>query len=86
MSQLKVNNHYRTMTREEVADELRRLAGELEGAARVPYASGEVAVPAHIHREFQIDESNDGAACRFEYRLKWMLHTISDLGPEREKR
>ncbi|HUB56534.1 MAG TPA: hypothetical protein VMB04_15375 [Mycobacterium sp.] len=85
MSQLTVNNHYRTMTREEVADELRRLAGELEAAARVPYASGEVAVPAHIDREFQVDASDDGAACRFEYRLKWMLHMISDLAPGPEK-
>jgi hypothetical protein len=77
MSHLKVNNHYRTMTREEVADELRRFASELEAEARIPYAAGAIAVPAHLDREFQIDASNDGAACRFEYRVKWMLHTIS---------
>ena len=77
MSQLKINNHYRTMTREEVADELRQLASELESEARIPYAAGAVAVPAHIDREFQIDTSDDGAACRFEYRLKRMLHAIS---------
>ena len=44
MSHLKVHDHYRIMTREEVADELRRLASELESEARTPYATGAVAV------------------------------------------
>jgi len=73
MSHLNVRTHYRTMTREEVADELRRLAAELESEASIPYASGAIAVPAHIEREFQMDESNDGVACRFEYGLKWLM-------------
>jgi hypothetical protein len=80
MSHPKVHNHYRTMTREEVADELRRLATELEAEGCISFGTGAVAVPARIEREFQIDSSNDGAACRFEYRLKWMLHTISRDG------
>jgi hypothetical protein len=80
VSRLKVNNHYRTMTREEVADELRRLASELDSEACIPYATGAVAVPGHIDREFQIDETNDGAAGRLEYRLKWMPHSNSRGG------
>lgn len=35
MSHLKVHNHCRTMTREEVADELRRLATEQKGEGRI---------------------------------------------------
>jgi hypothetical protein len=71
MSYLKVHNHYRTMTREEVAAELRRLATELESEGRISYATGAIAVPARIEREFQVDESSDGAAFKFDYRLKW---------------
>jgi hypothetical protein len=48
MSRLKANNDYRTMTREEVAHELRWLASELESEARIPYAAGAVAVPQDL--------------------------------------
>lgn len=55
MSHLKVHNHDRTMTREEVADEPGRLATELEAERRISYGTGAVAVLARIDREFQID-------------------------------
>lgn len=71
MPDLKVHDHYRTMTREEVAAELRRLATQLESPGHLPYLDGAVAVPAQGEREFGIEESGDGSTCRFEYRLKW---------------
>jgi hypothetical protein len=71
MPDLKVHDHYRPMTRQEVAAELRRLATQLEVDGRIPYLTGAVVVPVRIEREFVLDESGDGAACRFEYRLRW---------------
>jgi hypothetical protein len=71
MSHLKVHDHYRTMTRAEVAAELHRLATQLESAGGILYATGAIAAPARVEREFKIDESSSGAAFRFQYRPKW---------------
>lgn len=71
MSDLNVHNHYRTMTRQEVADELRQLATQLESHGHIPYATGTVAVPDPVEREFMIDASGDDTTCAFAYKLKW---------------
>lgn len=71
MSDLNVHNHYRTMTRQDVADELRRLATKLDSQGHLPYAGGAVAVPSRVEREFIIDQHDHGSTCIFEYRIKW---------------
>lgn len=68
MSHPKVHNHYRTMTRKEVADQPGRLATELKAERRISSRSSAVAVLARIDRDFQIDANNGCAACRFESR------------------
>ncbi len=71
MPDLKVHDHYRTMTRQEVVAELRRVAAQLESPGHLPYLDGAVAVPAQVEREFVIEESGDGSTCSFQYTLKW---------------
>lgn len=71
MPDLKMHDHYRAMTRQEVATELRQLATQLESPGHLSYLDGAVAVPTQVEREFVIDQRGDGSTCNFEYRLKW---------------
>ena len=45
MSHVKIHEHHQTMTRLEVAVELRRLATQLEWEKCIPYGDGTIAVP-----------------------------------------
>jgi hypothetical protein len=71
MADLTVHDHYRTMTRQELAAELHRLASELESQGQLPYTTGTITVPGRVKREFVIEENTGGAMCKFEYRLRW---------------
>lgn len=71
MSHVKLREQYRAMNRLEVAAELRRLAAQLEWHGCLSYGDGAVPIPYELEREIEIDESTDGTALRFEYRLKW---------------
>ena len=62
MSHVKIHEHHQTMTRLEVAVELRRLATQLEWEKCIPYGDGTIAVPCKIERELEIDESVEGGA------------------------
>lgn len=70
------------MNRVEVAAELRRLAAQLEWHRSLPYGDGAIAIPYELEREIEFHESADGAAARFEYRLKWPMRDDEVVEPE----
>jgi hypothetical protein len=69
MSHVKIHEHHQTMTRLEVAVELRRLATQLEWEKCIPYGDGTIAVPCKIERELEIDESVEGDAFTMNFKL-----------------
>ena len=74
MSHVKIHEHHQTMTRLEVAVELRRLATQLEWEKCIPYRDGTIAVPYKIERELEIDESVEAGAFTMNFKLNWVAH------------
>ena len=72
MSHVKIHEHHQTMTRLEVAVELRRLAAQLEREKCIPYGDGTIAVPSKIERVLEIDESIEGGAITMNFKLNWV--------------
>jgi hypothetical protein len=77
MSHAKIHEHHQTMTRLEVAVELRRLATQLEWEKCIPYGDGTIAVPYKIERELEIDESVEGGAFTMNFKLTGLRTTAS---------
>lgn len=71
MPHLKFQDQYRTMTRSQVAADMHDLARQLEVGGRLPHGSGTIDVPDRIEREFEIDQTTDGAELTVEVKLKW---------------
>ena len=74
MSHAKIHEHHQTMTRLEVAVELRRLATQLEWEKCIPHGDGTLAVPYKIERVLEIDESVEGDAFTMNFKLNWVAH------------
>jgi amphi-Trp domain-containing protein len=71
------HDQYRIMTRSEVADDMRRLASQLESGGPLAYGSGRIEVPNHLAREFEIDQTADGSELKLEFKLKWTAPNTS---------
>jgi hypothetical protein len=74
MSHVKIHEHHQTMTRLEVAVELRRLATQLEWEKCITYGDGTIAAPCKIERVLEIDESVEGGAFTMNFKLNWVAH------------
>jgi hypothetical protein len=84
MSHVNVHKQYQTMTRLEVAEELRRLAKQLEWDRCVPHRGGTIAVPYQIERKLKLDESAEGGAFTLEFTLKWVMQEGNSAAAEHE--
>ncbi|MFF3573630.1 amphi-Trp domain-containing protein [Nocardia jiangxiensis] len=69
----KIYQDHRTLTRAELADELRRLAGDLEAGGELGYAGmgGAVSVPPQVIRELEIERSKDDTGWKVEVEFAW---------------
>jgi amphi-Trp domain-containing protein len=73
MSHIKIHEDHRTLSRTELAAELRRVAGQLEAGEDLSYgeAGDSIAVPEQIERELEIEQTKDGAGYKFDIEFKW---------------
>ncbi|WP_157121145.1 amphi-Trp domain-containing protein [Nocardia miyunensis] len=64
---------HRTLTRAELAAELRRLADDLDAGGELGYAGmgGAVSVPQQVMRELEIERSKDDTGWKVEVEFTW---------------
>jgi len=72
MSHRRIYEDHSTFTRTELANELHRIAAELESGADLHYGTaGNITVSDEIDREVEIDCTKDGAGFTFKLMLAW---------------
>jgi amphi-Trp domain-containing protein len=72
MTHVKIHEDHRTLSRAELAAELRRVASQLESGGTLSYGeAGSIAVPEQIQREVEIEQTKDGAGYKFDIEIKW---------------